>query len=106
MSPNLQFSVCVIVILSALTRENNNQDLWSQAGQIQGATDRRRKRKFYYQDSDNQFGQTAATWLLQYDMSAGEGTSTLNVRTNIARDGLTIEVIHYWALIMAPPQSL
>ncbi|KAK9524696.1 hypothetical protein VZT92_017066 [Zoarces viviparus] len=42
---------------------------------------------------------------LQYDVSPWEGNFTWNVRTNIACDGLTIEVIHYRALIMAPPQS-
>lgn len=54
------------------------------------------------QHSDNQFGKTTTAWLLQYDISPGEENFTWNVTANIDRDRMTIEVIHYWALIMVP----
>lgn len=64
----------------------------------------------YTANSDKQFGKTTTAWPPQYDISPGEGNFTWNVRANIDRDRLTIEVIHYWALIMAPllepPESL
>lgn len=62
------------------------------------------------QHSDNQFGKTTTAWPSQYDISPREQNFTWNVRANIDHDKLTIEVIHYWALIMVPlmepPESL
>lgn len=113
MFPNYPFYVClhyhpfsiISTTFKVLVAKLARYEDWRGRKTKEGA-----RRALYRQHSEIQLGKTTTAWLAQYDISPGEGNFTWNFRANIDRDRLTIEVIHYWALIMVPlmepPESL